>query len=110
MDTTIELRDVTAVSFKVVNPHSQLVFAAADEQGNRVEWTAGAMSASHLRRARVPADLIRPGDTLTVTGSPSLDKSNVMWLHTVILPNGDVADLFDAIRTGNDVITPAASR
>ena len=72
MDTTIELRDVTAVSFKVVNSHSQLVFLATDEQGNQMEWTAGVMSASHLRRARVPADLIRPGDTLTVTGSPSL--------------------------------------
>lgn len=107
MDTTIELTDVTAVSFKVVNPHSQLVFLATDEQGNQMEWTAGVMSASHLRRARVPADLIRPGDTLTVTGSPSLDKPNVMWLYTVILPNGDVADLFDAIVAGTDVITPA---
>lgn len=57
-----------------------------------------------------PAELIRPGDILTVTGSLSLDKPNVMWLYTVILPNGDVADLFDAIVTGTEVITPAVSR
>ncbi|MCY4608765.1 MAG: DUF6152 family protein [bacterium] len=110
MDAVIELTNVTAVSFKVVNPHSQLIFVSEDDQGNEVEWTAGVMSASHLRRAGVTPDLIRPGDMLTVTGAPSLDDSNVMWLYTVVLPNGDVADLFDAIRTGTDVISPAGAR
>ncbi len=41
MDAVVELEDVTAVSFKIVNPHSQLVFMAKDEQGNEVEWAAG---------------------------------------------------------------------
>jgi len=108
MDTVIEHKDVTAVTFSVVNPHSQLVFVVTDDQGNEVEWTAGALSASHLRRAGVPADLIRPGDRLTVTGSPGRGESNVMWLYTVVLPNGDVADLFDAIRSGDDPITSGA--
>ena len=53
MDTLIEFSNVTAVTFKVVNPHSQLVFLVTDDQGNQVEWTAGVMSASHLRRAGV---------------------------------------------------------
>ena len=110
MDRVIELTDVTAVSFKIVNPHSQLVFTAEDDEGNEVEWTAGVMSASHLRRAGVTPDLINPGDKLTVTGSPSRKDSNVMWLYTVVLPNGDVADLFDAIRSGTDVITSAGAR
>ena len=109
MDTLIEFSNVTAVTFKVVNPHSQLVFLVTDDQGNQVEWTAGAMSASHLRRAGVSTDLIRPGDTLTVTGSPSRSDSNVMWLYTVGLPNGDVADLFEAIRSGTDVVRPGGA-
>jgi hypothetical protein len=107
MDIVMTIEDVTAVEFKVANPHSQLVFSVADEQGNEEEWSAGALSASHLRRAGVPADLIKPGDKLTVTGSPSRGESNGMWLYTVILPNGDTADLFDAIRAGTDPITPA---
>ena len=109
MDTVMTIENVTAVEFKVVNPHSQLVFSVTDDQGNEAEWSAGALSASHLRRAGVPADLIKPGDTLTVTGSPSRGESNGMWLYTIILPNGDKADLFDAIRAGTDPITPAGA-
>ena len=107
MDRVIEIGNVTAVAFRVVNPHSQLVFLATDDQGNEVEWTAGILSANHLRRAGITSDLISPGDKLTVTGSPSLRESNVMWLYTVVLPNGDIADLFGAIRTRVGVITPA---
>jgi len=58
----------------------------------------------------VTPNLIRPGDTLTVTGAPSRTDGNVIWLYTVVLPNGDVADLFDAIRSGTDVIRPAGGR
>ena len=109
MDRVIEIGNVTAVAFRVVNPHSQLVFLATDDQGNEVEWTAGIHSANHLRRAGITPDLISPGDKLTVTGSPSLREPNVMWLYTVVLPNGDVADLFGATRTGVGVITPAGN-
>lgn len=109
MDTMIEHKNVTAVSFSVVNPHSQLVFLVSDDQGNEVEWTAGALGASHFQRAGVTPDLISPGDKLSVTGSPSRTKPNVMWLYTVVLPNGDIADLFDAIRSGGDVIRPGGT-
>ena len=109
MDTVITLENVTAVTFKVVNPHSQLIFLSIDDRGNEVQWSAGALSASHLRRAGIPADLIRPGDKLTVTGSPSRGESNGMWLYTVVLPNGDIADLFAAIRSGTDPITSGGS-
>lgn len=110
MDTTIELKNVTAVSFSVVNPHSQLVFVATDDQGNEVEWTAGALGASHMQRAGITPDLIHAGDKLSVTGSPSRAKPNVMWLYTVVLPNGNIADLFDAIRSGGEVIRPSGTK
>ena len=107
MDIVMTIENVTAISYRAANPHSQLVFSVTDNRGNEEEWSAGALSASHLRRAGLPADLIKPGDKLTVTGSPSRGESNGMWLYTVILPNGDTADLFDAIRAGTDPITPA---
>ena len=108
MEARVEFIDVTAVSFRVVNPHSQLVFMAKDEQGNEVEWTAGILGASHLRRAGIRESLISPGDKLTVRGSPSRGDKKAMWLYTVVLANGDVADLFGAIRTGVGIITPAS--
>lgn len=108
MDAVIEHENVTAVSFTIVNPHSQLVFMADDGQGNQVEWKAGVLGASHLRRAGIPPNLVNPGDKITVTGSPSRRGEPVMWLYTIVLPNGDVADLFDAIRSGADPITSGA--
>ena len=108
MNEMIEFTDVTAVSFKVVNPHSQLIFTAKDEQGNEVEWTAGILGASHLRRVGIRESLIQPGDKLSITGSPARGDKKAMWLYTVVLANGDVADLFGAIRTGVGIITPAS--
>ena len=110
MDTILTLEDVTAVEFRVVNPHSQLIFTMADEDGNDAEWTGGILSASHLRRAGVRPDLISPGDKLTLTASPARGDSNGFWIYKVVLPNGDTADLFDAIRAGTDVIIPAAAQ
>ena len=109
MDTVITLEDVTAVSFRVVNPHSQLLFRTTDADGNETEWNGGILSASHLRRAGVRPDLIKPGDKLAVTGSPARGESNGLWIYTIELPNGDVADLFDAIRAGTDPVISAAA-
>ncbi|HEY5622161.1 MAG TPA: DUF6152 family protein [Gammaproteobacteria bacterium] len=108
MDTILTLEDVTAVEFRVVNPHSQLVFTMADESGNEVEWEGGILSASHLRRAGVRPDLIQPGDKLTLTASPAKGERNGVWIYKIVLPNGDTADLFDAIRAGTDPIIPAS--
>jgi hypothetical protein len=109
MDTILTLEDVTAVEFRVVNPHSQLIFTMVDEDGNEVEWSGGILSASHLRRAGVRPDLISPGDKLTLTASPARGDSNGVWIYKIVLPNGDTADLFDAIRAGTDPIIPAAA-
>lgn len=108
MDTILTLEDVTAVEFRVVNPHSQLVFTMADEDGDEVEWSGGILSASHLRRAGVRPDLINPGDKLTLTASPARGDSNGFWIYKIVLPNGDTADLFDAIRAGTNPIIPAS--
>lgn len=109
MDARLEFIDAIAVSFKLVNPHSQLVFMAKDEQGNDVEWTAAVHAASNLRRAGIRESLIRPGDKLTVRGSPSRGDRKVMWLYTIVLANSDVADFsFSAITSGEGLITPAS--
>ncbi len=107
-DNVVEYEGVTAVAFNIVNPHSQLVFLMEDAEGNEVQWIADAHSASHLRRAGVPLNLISAGDKLTVRGNPSRSGSNAIWLLQMVLPNGDVANFSDAIRGGRTrAITPA---
>ena len=92
-EVSIEYKDVTAVSFEVVNPHTKLVFLATDEEGNEVEWTASTQSANVLRRMGIGADSISPGDKLTVTASPHRDGLKLVLMTRVIFPNGDYAVL-----------------
>lgn len=88
-----EYKDVTVVSFEVMNPHTRLVFLATDEHGNEVEWTASTQSANVLRRMGLGADSIRPGDKLTVTASPHRDGLRLVLMTKVAWSNGDYAVL-----------------
>ncbi len=90
---SIEYKDVTVVSFEVMNPHTRLVFIAADEHGNEVEWTASTQSANVLRRMGIGADVISPGDKLTVTASPHREGLNLVLMTKVAWSNGDYAVL-----------------
>jgi hypothetical protein len=90
---SIEYKDVTAVSFEVINPHTRLVFLATDEQGNEVEWTASTQSANVLRRMGIGADAISPGDKLTVTASPHRNGLKLVLMTKVAWSNGDYAVL-----------------
>ena len=92
-EVSIEYKDVTAVSFEVMNPHARLVFLVTDEDGNAVEWTAATQSANVLRRMGIGADSISPGDTLTVTASPHRDGLKLVLMTKVAWPNGDYAVL-----------------
>ena len=92
-DISIEYKNVTAISFDVINPHTRLVFLATDDEGNEVEWTGATQSANVLRRMGIGADWISPGDKLTVTGSPHRRGANVVLVTKVVLPSGDYAVL-----------------
>ena len=44
-----EGHDVTAVEFRVVNPHSQLIFTMADDEGNEAERITARIQANSPR-------------------------------------------------------------
>ena len=92
-EVTAEYKDVTVVSFEVMNPHTRLVFLATDEEGNEAEWTAATQSANVLRRMGISADSISPGDKVTVTASPHRDGLKLLLMTRVVFPNGDYAVL-----------------
>ena len=53
VDATIELTDVTVVSYDLVNPHGRLVYLVTAEDGTEVEWSAEMPSANNARRRAV---------------------------------------------------------
>ena len=94
MDTEIVHENVTVVDFRVANPHGRLLYVVTDEEGNAVEWNAELPSANFTRRAGIVESILKPGDTLTVTGWPGVSgrtRENLMRLMRADLPNGDVA-------------------
>ena len=79
----------TVTVFKFVNPHPYVHFQVKDESGNVADWIA--------ETARPPATLyntgwrpnaLKPGDPITITGSPSKDGRKVLQLQKMVTPSG----------------------
>jgi Family of unknown function (DUF6152) len=95
----LEHKNVSVVSYILVNPHGRLVYAFTDDAGNKVEWTAELQSANYSRRMGVDPSTFSPGQTLTsVSGAPSRSGSKFIRLDRVVFENGDVAQLTGAER------------
>ncbi len=86
--------DATAVSFIVANPHGRLVYRMADEAGNEREWVAELPANNMMRRFGVMADMINPGDKLTLRGNPGRNGATMMRVTHVLVPSGDVVTFY----------------
>ena len=78
----------TVTVFRMINPHSHLEFEVKQADGTVVKWEAeGGSPSSAYRRGWRTGDL-KPGDTVTVTGSPAVDGSKSMEIKKLVTPNG----------------------
>src|ERR1700691_4134369 len=59
----------TVVEFQFMNPHSQIIFDATDEEGAVQRWQAELGSAGQLHRAEGwDKATLKPGDRITISG------------------------------------------
>ena len=66
---TVKTVTGTVIEFQFVNPHSMLVIAVEDENGEIVEWHGELGSPNNLRnRHGWDKDTFQEGDVLTMTG------------------------------------------
>jgi hypothetical protein len=84
-DTTFK---ATISQFEWVNPHSQITFTVADEQGNLVKWVAEGPGPNRLANHGWTKDSLKPGDRVTIVGNCNKDGSPTMRFEKVILPDG----------------------
>lgn len=84
-DTTFK---ATILEFNWVNPHSQIIFQAADQHGNVVKWTAEGPGPNRLANHGWKQDTLKPGDQVTIVGNVNKDGSPTMGFKKVILANG----------------------
>jgi hypothetical protein len=82
------------------NPHSQITLQVTQPDGTVKEWFIEWSDRNALVRRKVPFQLLRVGDTVTIYASPSRRLDNLAYFRAAVLPDKSVLrDCgFDAFR------------
>ncbi|HLK49590.1 MAG TPA: DUF6152 family protein [Bryobacteraceae bacterium] len=87
----------TVTEFVWQNPHCQIYFDVKDEHGNIVHWAGETNSPGVLSRDGWSRKIMRPGDSITITVSPSKANTPVGVVRKIVLPDGRVLTRLNAI-------------
>jgi len=74
--------------FVWTNPHCQLFFDVKDDKGNVVHWAGETNSPGVLSQAGWNKRIMKPGDQITITLSPSKAGTPVGVVRKIVLPDG----------------------
>ena len=72
------------------NPHSQITLLVTQPDGTVKEWLVEWSDRNALVRRKIPFQLLRVGDTVTITASPSRMLDNLAYFRTAVLPDKSV--------------------
>jgi hypothetical protein len=78
----------TVTEFRFENPHSQIFLDVKDSSGKVQNWVLEAVGLATLSRSGWTKSIMKPGDTITVTGNPAKNGSPSMRLTKVVLASG----------------------
>jgi hypothetical protein len=72
------------------NPHSQITLEVRQPDGTMKEWLIEWSDRNALVRRKVPFQLLRVGDTVTINASPSRRLDNLAYFRTAVLPDKSI--------------------
>lgn len=72
--------------FHFVNPHPWVSVAVADDAGRERTWRMEMDNLNELSAVGMKADTLKPGDRVTVTGSPARDGSSGLYIRQLDRP------------------------
>ena len=78
----------TVKELQFVNPHSLLVFSVKDDSGKAMEWQGELPSPNLLSRRGWSRSTLKPGDQVTVIGSPAKNGEKGMQIKKLVFPDG----------------------
>ena len=78
----------TVTDFVWTNPHGTIELEVHDSKGNVEKWQGFLTSPNFLARAGWSKSTLKPGDEVTLTGSPSKSHPNILKVTRVQLANG----------------------
>lgn len=87
IDQTITVSGVVT-EFRLINPHARIYFDVTDEDGNVEKWLGEGNASSVLRRRDWTDETLKPGDAITISGSPARDGGNKIDWQSIVLADG----------------------
>jgi hypothetical protein len=82
----------TVNNFEWSNPHTFIYLDVKNDDGSVDQWRIEGNSPNMLSRAGWKKEMIKPGEELVVLGAPAKNKSKIMRLANVTLPDGQKFD------------------
>ena len=86
--TKIVTLTATVKELQFVNPHTLLVFSVKDDSGKTAEWQGELPSPNLLSRRGWSRSTLKPGDQVTVIGSPAKNGEKGMQVKKLVFPDG----------------------
>ena len=78
----------TVTKFRFINPHVLIYFEVKDEHGKIVTWVAESSPPQRLFRAGWKKDTLKPGDKITVIGTPWEGGAKMLVFRKLVAPDG----------------------
>ena len=89
-ETTVTLSGVVT-EFKFVNPHVLVLWDVKDESGALQHWSGERSGPNSMARERGwNRNTIKPGDQVTITGRPAINRSHTMAISKILLNGKDI--------------------
>ena len=89
-ETTVTLSGIVT-EFKFVNPHVLVLWDVKDESGALQHWSGERSGPNSMARERGwNRNTIKPGDQVTITGRPAINRSHTMAISKILLNGKDI--------------------
>ena len=87
IDQKITVKGVVT-EFRLINPHARIYFEVTTEDGDIQKWLGEGNASSVLRRLGWTDEYLKPGDEISITGSPARDGSHKIDWELIVLADG----------------------
>ncbi|MDX1406155.1 MAG: DUF6152 family protein [Woeseiaceae bacterium] len=87
LDQKITVKGVVT-EFRLINPHARIYFEVTTEEGEVQKWLGEGNASSVLRRRGWTDDYLKPGEVITITGSPARDGGHKIDWESIVKEDG----------------------
>ena len=85
----------TVTELQFVNPHVLVYFDIKNKEGASENWSGWLTAPTKLARAGWSKNTLKPGDQITVSGSPHKGGNHILQIRKLVAPGGKDLPMFE---------------